>query len=273
MTATKKSHLKTYSYYRLRKRRFYVFRGVDQLMRLWYYEYMQYRTRLSKNKITKIIKHFCADISQQMTGNMLGMNRKTINKWFGIFRKEIYDYQSRKNELLTGVVEIDDIYFKYSHNHRGNITGTEGKKDNKHKVIVMVSRDGSIYVHPMRSEVYKHILDEIEKRVDKESVVITRDGDLYQGLKERGFEKHVITIRKTKFLKDKPNLCLASTFWSFIKARLSKFNGMHGDLFEIHLKESEWRWKKDLKQMEKELKKLLYKELVESTSVMMRRMN
>ena len=33
------------------------------------------------------------------------------------------------------------------------------------------------------------------------------------------------------------------SFWSFTKPRLVKFNGVSVN-FELHLKESEWRWKK-----------------------------
>jgi len=33
------------------------------------------------------------------------------------------------------------------------------------------------------------------------------------------------------------------SFWSFTKRRPAKFNGVSAN-FELHLKESEWRWKK-----------------------------
>jgi len=41
-------------------------------------------------------------------------------------------------------------------------------------------------------------------------------------------------------------------FWSFTKRRLSKFNGVK-KYFELHLKESEWRYGKDSAKLEKEL--------------------
>ena len=41
------------------------------------------------------------------------------------------------------------------------------------------------------------------------------------------------------------------SFWSFTKRRLAKFNGTKWN-FDFHLKECEWRWKRD----EKELKKI-----------------
>ena len=42
------------------------------------------------------------------------------------------------------------------------------------------------------------------------------------------------------------------SFWSFTKRRLAKFNGVSVN-FELHLKESEWRWKKQPDELAKEL--------------------
>jgi transposase len=44
----------------------------------------------------------------------------------------------------------------------------------------------------------------------------------------------------------------AGHFWSFTKRRLAKFNGSKVN-FELHLKECEWRWKKNELDLEKEL--------------------
>ena len=41
-------------------------------------------------------------------------------------------------------------------------------------------------------------------------------------------------------------------FWSFTKRRLAKFNGVSVN-FELHLKESEWRWKKQPDELAQEL--------------------
>ena len=42
------------------------------------------------------------------------------------------------------------------------------------------------------------------------------------------------------------------SFWSFTKRRLAKFNGVSVN-FELHLKESEWRWKKQPDELANEL--------------------
>ena len=42
------------------------------------------------------------------------------------------------------------------------------------------------------------------------------------------------------------------SFWSFTKRRLAKFNGVKVN-FQLHLKECEWRWKKDPATLEQAL--------------------
>jgi len=49
------------------------------------------------------------------------------------------------------------------------------------------------------------------------------------------------------------------SFWSFTKRRLAKFNGVKVN-FELHLKECEWRWKKDVGTLAKELTNILGKD-------------
>jgi len=46
------------------------------------------------------------------------------------------------------------------------------------------------------------------------------------------------------------------SFWSFTKRRLAKFNGVSVN-FELHLKESEWRWKKQPDELANELWQLV----------------
>ena len=47
------------------------------------------------------------------------------------------------------------------------------------------------------------------------------------------------------------------SFWSFTKRRLRKFNGLPQETFDLHLKECEWRWKKNLPQLMQELRQIL----------------
>lgn len=56
---------------------------------------------ISKYKKLKIIFSFCLDLTAIQTALLLGLNRKTINKYFNIFRQKIYNHQlsQMKNSL------------------------------------------------------------------------------------------------------------------------------------------------------------------------------
>ena len=48
------------------------------------------------------------------------------------------------------------------------------------------------------------------------------------------------------------------SFWSFTKRRLAKFNGTKKH-FDLHLKECEWRWRRDEKTLEEDLLNIVKK--------------
>ena len=62
--------------------------------------------------------------------------------------------------------------------------------------------------------------------------------------------------RQAAFVDGTVHINGIESFWSFTKRRLAKFNGTRAN-FELHLKECEWRWRKDQAKMEHELWKLL----------------
>ena len=72
---------------------------------------MKYNSKLSVYKLKKIIKCFCIDIDATRTALLLELNRNTIHHWFGIFKQEIYEYQTNQKRLLYGAIEVDESYF------------------------------------------------------------------------------------------------------------------------------------------------------------------
>ena len=75
-----------------------------------------------------------------------------------------------------------------------------------------------------------------------------------------GYDRH---LRLKKYYPDKIwftdgpiNINGIEAFWSFAKRRLAKFNGTTRN-FELHIKECEWRWRKDPATLNRELLELL----------------
>jgi len=82
----------------------------------------------------------------------------------------------------------------------------------------------------------------------------------YNGLVDVGYDKHFrVNHKDNEFARDK-NIHIngIESFWSFTKRRLAKFNGVK-EYFYMHLKECEWRWKREDQDLEKELMKIVTK--------------
>lgn len=71
------------------------------------------RSKLSSYKLKKIITHFVVDINASKTSLLTGINRNTVNRFYHIFRKVIYQEQLQlfKEKLHKTTVECDEAYF------------------------------------------------------------------------------------------------------------------------------------------------------------------
>ena len=66
---------------------------------------------LSAYKQKKIMRAFAADLTATQAAVMLGLNRKTVNRYYGLFRAAIHAHQCRQSALLVGTIECDESYF------------------------------------------------------------------------------------------------------------------------------------------------------------------
>ena len=66
----------------------------------------------------------------------------------------------------------------------------------------------------------------------------------FDGLVDLGFEKHFrVNHSKNEFSDFEGNhINGIESFWAFAKGRLAKFRGVRSDLFELHLRETEFRF-------------------------------
>src|ERR1700691_3065509 len=57
------------------------------------------------------MRAFAVDLTATQTALLLGLDRKTINRYYGLFRAAIHAHQSRQIAALVGVIECDESYF------------------------------------------------------------------------------------------------------------------------------------------------------------------
>ena len=216
-------------------------------------------SKLSDYKVKKIVRFFCADVDATKTSILLGFNRKTINRYYLIFRECIYIKQTIDKEQFYGTVELDEAYFGHKRMRGVNMPPRRGRGTGKQPVFGIFEREGRVYTEIIPDGKRETLRKVIQGKVPVETVVITDGWRGYNGLVDVGYDKH-FRVNKTEGFSNGHGIHIngIESFWSFCKRRLSKFNGVKR-YFHYHLKECEWRWKKSQEEIEKELWKLLLK--------------
>jgi len=216
------------------------------------------RAKISTYKIKKIIKHFCVDILASKTAILVGLNRKTINHWYNKFRLAIYAYQIKMFEQMMGETEVDESYFgsRRKRGFRGKLK--RGRGTQKQPVFGILKRNGHVYTEIIPN-CKKTVLQGIIKgKIDPSAVIYSDGWRGYDGLVDVGYDKHFrVNHGANEFSKGNGiHINGIENFWSFTKRRLSKFNGVKKN-FNLHLKDCEWRYKKDSDTLETELWNIL----------------
>ena len=196
----------------------------------------------------KIISCFCLDLTATQTSQLLGLNRKTVNRYFTIFRTLIYQYQVMQLKHFIGEVEVDESYFG-PRRIKGRAT-KRGRGTHRQPVFGIYERHGRVYTEIIPDCSVRTLRKIITGKIDLSSTLYSDSWSGYDGLVDVGFDKHFrINHHKDEFARKHVHVNGIESFWSFTKRRLTKFNGVKKN-FHLHLKECEWRWKKSPKELE-----------------------
>jgi len=199
-------------------------------------------SKLSDYYIKKIISCFCIDILASKTALLLGLNRNTINRWYGLFRRAIYCHQAALKDKLVGRIEVDESYFggKRQRGRQGKLK--RGRGTLKQPVFGVFEREGRVYTEIVPDCKRLTLQAVILGKVAIESIIYSDGWRGYNGLVDVGYSRHFrVNHGDHEFARDGHcHINGIESFWSFTKRRLAKFNGVSVN-FELHLKESEWR--------------------------------
>lgn len=218
------------------------------------------RSKLSSYKLKKIIVHFVIDVNATKTGLLLGVNRNTINRFYHIFRNQIYQYQVRlfEEKLHKTTVECDKAYF--GGKRKRGVPGKRGRGTTKQPVFGIFERDSKVYTEIVDNCTKPTLQAIIRGRIDPKTIIVTDKWRGYDGLVDVGYDAH-FRINHSKTFSNGRGVHIngIENFWSFTKRRLNQFSNGVKPNFLFHLKECEWRYKKSKTQMIKELVYLLKK--------------
>ena len=221
---------------------------------------MNKKNGLSRYRRLKLVEAFCADLTATQTAALFGLNRNTVNRYYRLFREAIRAHQDALRDDFHGTVEADESYFGATR-PRGRIGPKKrGRGADKQPVFGIIERGGRVFTEIVPDVKKKTLQDIIRGKVALDATIIADGWRAYSGLVDVGYDRH-LRIKKYRkegnpFTDGDVHINGIESFWSFAKRRLAKFNGTVQN-FELHLKECEWRWRKDQATLRRELWGLL----------------
>ena len=199
---------------------------------------MQERWRLSKYKAKKILRCFCVDIPATKTAELLGYNRKTVDRYFGIFRERILEYQHESMKPFAGEVELDESYFGARRVRGKRGRGAAGKTP----VFGILKRGGQVFITVVRACSKAELMPIIQGQILGSSTIYTDGWKAYDGLILNGYDHYRVFHSENEFARGKCHINGIESYWSSTKRRLHKFNGIPSARYVLYLKECEFRY-------------------------------
>jgi len=195
--------------------------------------------KLSEQKFRQLVKCFALDLTATQTAELTSLNRNTVNRFFAAFRQRIFE-DAPQTAPQKGEIEVDESYFGPR-----RVKGKRGRgAGNKTIVFGLYKRDGKVYTEIVPDVKAITLQAIIRGRADIESVIYSDGWPGYDGLVDLGFEKHFrVEHGKNEFSRGAgQHINGIEGFWGYAKHRLTKFKGIPNEKFEIHLKETEFRF-------------------------------
>ena len=196
-------------------------------------------SHINEAKFRQIIKCFVLDLTATQTAEITSLNRKTVDRIYSLIRARINEY-TKETSPLKGEIEVDESFFgpKRTPGKRGRGAG------NKTIVFGLFKRNGKVYTEIVPDCSAKTLQGIIRGKVDIASVIHSDGWRGYDGLVDVGYEKHYrVEHGKDEFSKGNgKHINGIESFWGYAKHRLMKFKGIPRYLFEVYLKETEFRF-------------------------------
>lgn len=195
------------------------------------------RAKISTKKFHLIVSCFCDDLTAFETGKIVKVNRHTVENYFNRFRNFIFR-ESQKDKKLEGEIEIDESYFGPT-----RVRGKRGRgAGDKIPVVGLLKRNGKVYTKIILDCTKEELLPIIKGKVITGSTIYTDGWTSYDSLIFYGYKHRRIHHQVNEFARGKNHVNGIESFWSYVKRRLRKFNGVPKIKFLLYLKESEWRF-------------------------------
>lgn len=209
------------------------------------------RLRVPFNTLAYLLHQFVLGTPALRIHRETGMNLKTVERVFRIFRQAIYDDSLTELRRLSGQLELDETMFG------GRRPGKRGwGAEGKTIVFGIYKRNGKVVVFPVPNRKAETLEPLIQRHTRKGSVYFTDDYEGYAIVEARGEHVTVIKERGRPLVNDINGI---EGFWSYAKTWLYHYRGVPRKYFHWYLKEIEWRFNNRDTNLFQELVKLLVK--------------
>ncbi len=199
------------------------------------------RRRISRQKYTIIFKSFVSNIPSSKAATIASVNRKTADRYYKLLREPIIEDAIKEREEIDmgNGIEIDESYFgpKRIRGKRGRGAGI--------KVVVLgkLKRKGRVYTSIIKSAAKAEVMPIIKKVVASGSDIYSDGWRSYDALAVYGYNHKKVKHTENELEReDGTHINGVESYWSWVKRRLARFNGISKKDFQKHMLESEWRF-------------------------------
>ena len=211
------------------------------------------RSKISEAKFRQLLRLFAMDLTATDAAQLSGLSVRSVNAIYQRIRVRLVQ-ECAAQSPFAGTLEADESYFgpKRVRGKRGR--GAGGKTI----VFGLLKRGECVYTEIVPNASNATLQAIIRGKVDPNSVIHTDGWQGYDGLVDLGLAKHFrVNHGKGEFVKGSRHVNGIESFWSYAKHRLAQFHGVRRDKFELHLKETEFRFNHQHLDLYKTLLKLL----------------
>jgi len=192
--------------------------------------------RLSPYKLSQVINEFVFNTPAKVCAEKLGLNKNTINLWYGRMRDGIANLPDP--DPFSGEVEVDESYFGKKKTGKGRAGTVQGQ------VAVFGLRErksGRVIAQVVEGVSAQHLLPLIEKYVLKGSTIYSDGFGAYYHLKELGYSHRVVYHDYMFVDEHKVHTNGIESFWAYTKHLLSTRKGLDYKSYQKHIKEVQKR--------------------------------
>jgi transposase len=213
------------------------------------------KTRISPYWKGRLTEFFCLGVPAYRLRFQVGLNPKTIQRWFKLLREVIYQQALKDLKPLSGKIEMDETMFG------GRKPGKRGwGATGKNMVFGIYKRNGKVITFPISSRAGDTLLPIIGRNTKPGSLYYTDDWFAYAHLSIRG--EHVVVRKEKGVPKGRDHLNGIEGFWSYAKHWLYQYRGVPKQYFHLYLKEIEWRFNHRNENLVKLVRILLNQQIV-----------